>query len=94
MVSTDCSRNNYTFLLEILQSKVKSQKCLGRAISLATKCILKGLSVIVHSTLHFFPNPQIFLHNQRELHCNSLPIQKLSRKQHIFGKRQFFVVRN
>ena len=35
----------------------------------------------------FFPNPQIFLHIQRELQCNNLPIQHLSRKQHIFGKR-------
>ena len=48
---------------------------------------LKGISVIVNPKLHFFPNPQIFVHIQRELHCNSLPIQQLSRKQHIFGKR-------
>ena len=32
--------------------------------------LLKGLSVIVYSKLHFFPNPQIFLPIQRELDCN------------------------
>ena len=32
---------------------------------------LKGLSVIVHYELHFFPNPQISSHIQRELHCNN-----------------------
>ena len=32
--------------------------------------------------------PQIFLHIQRELHCNSLPIQQFSRKPYIFGKRE------
>ena len=42
-----------------------------------------------------FLNPQIFLHIQRELHCNKSPKQQFSRKQHIFGKnRQFFVVEN
>ena len=30
--------------------------------------------------------PDFFSHIQRELHCNNLPIQQLSRKQHIFGK--------
>ena len=49
---------------------------------------LKGLSVIVHSKLYLFPNPQIFLHIQRELHCNNLPIPQLSQKQHIFEKRE------
>ena len=29
-------------------------------------------SEITHSKLHFFPNPQICLHIQRELHCNNL----------------------
>ena len=48
---------------------------------------LKGLSVIVNSKFHFFPNPQIFLHIQRERHCNNLPIQQIPRNQHIFGKR-------
>ena len=36
--------------------------------------ILKGLSVIDHSKLHFFPNLQIFWHIQRELHCTNLYI--------------------
>ena len=38
---------------------------------------LKGLSVIIYSKLHFFRKPQFFfffLHIQRELHCNNLPI--------------------
>ena len=58
-----------------------------------TMTYLKWLSVIVNSKLHFFPNPQIFffffffLHIQRELHCKNLPIPQLSRKQHIFGKK-------
>ena len=30
--------------------------------------------MIVNSKFRFFPNPQFVLHNQRELHCNSLPI--------------------
>ena len=54
---------------------------------LRIKNVLKGLSVIVNSKLHFFPNPQIFWHIQRELQYNNLPIQQFSRKQHIFGKR-------
>ena len=33
---------------------------------------LKIVSVMVISKLHFFPNPQIFLHIQRELPCNNL----------------------
>ena len=49
--------------------------------------LLKGLSVIVHSKLHFFYKPQIFLHIHRELHSNNLPMQQLSQKQHIFGKQ-------
>ena len=52
---------------------------------------LKGVPVITHSKLHFFPNHQI-LHIQRELHCNNLPLQQLSRKQHIFGKRDNFLL--
>ena len=32
-----------------------------------TKSWLKGLSVIVNSKLHFFTNPQIFMHFQREI---------------------------
>ena len=35
-----------------------------------------------------FPKPPVFfLHIQRELHYISLPIQQLTWKQHIFGKR-------
>ena len=49
--------------------------------------LLKGLSVIVNSKLHVFPNPQIFLHIQRKLHCNDLPTQQLSGNS-IFLKRQ------
>ena len=37
----------------------------------------------------FFPNPPIFLHTQRELHCNNL--QQLAQTQFIFRKaRPFF----
>ena len=54
---------------------------------------VKGLSVIVNSKLCFFPQtPQIFLHIQRELHCNCLSIQQLSWRQHIFGKRDNFLL--
>ena len=35
----------------------------------------------------FFQTPRFFFYIQRELHCNNLPIQQLSWKQHIFGKR-------
>ena len=49
--------------------------------------LLQGLPVIVYSKLHFFPNPQVPLHIQKELHSNNLPIQQLSWKQRIFGKR-------
>ena len=31
--------------------------------------------------------PQIFLHDQREFHCNKLHIQQFSWKQHIFAMR-------
>ena len=53
---------------------------------------LKGLSVIINSKIHFFPNPPIFfffffLPIQRELHCNSLPIQQFSRNS-IFLERE------
>ena len=35
-----------------------------------------------------FPKPtDFFLHVQIELHCNSLPIQQLSQKQHTSEKR-------
>ena len=50
--------------------------------------------------LHFFPNPQISLHIQREFHCNNLPIQQLSllfscsETAHFWKERQFFVVGN
>ena len=54
--------------------------------------MLKGLSVIVHSKLHFFSKPQIFLHIQRELHCNNLSTQQLSQKQHIFLKRDNYLL--
>ena len=57
--------------------------------------VLKALSVILNSKLHFFLSPQIFLHIQRELHCNELPMQQFSRKHPIFWKRsQFFLVGN
>ena len=49
--------------------------------------MLKGLSVIVHSKLYFFLNPQIFFAYSERTPCNNLPMQQLSRKQHIFGKR-------
>ena len=39
------------------------------------QCGLKGLSVILDSKLHFFPNPQICLHIQGKLRCNNLPIE-------------------
>ena len=58
--------------------------------TLSFPLLSKGLSVIIHFKLHIFPNPRFFfffLHIQREFHCNILPTQKLSRKQHIFGKR-------
>ena len=50
--------------------------------------LLKGLSVIVHVIvhfkLHFFPNPQMLLHIQRQFHCNNLPMQQNS----IFLERE------
>ena len=52
---------------------------------------LKGLSVIDHSKLHFFPNLPIFWYIQRELHCTNLLIHLLSQK-HIFGKRDNFLL--
>ena len=46
----------------------------------------KALSVILNSKVHFFSEPPRFvLHIQRELHCNKLPMQQFSWKQHIFG---------
>ena len=44
----------------------------------------------------FFPNPEIFFFKFKEkLLCNNLPVQQLSRKQHIFWKeRELFVVGN
>ena len=46
----------------------------------------KGTISIVNSKLHFFSKPSdffflfFFLHIQRELHCNNLPIQQHSQK--------------
>ena len=56
---------------------------------------LKALSVILNSKLYFFPNPQIFLHIQGEIHYNKLQVEQFPRKQHIFGKTDnFFIVGN
>ena len=56
---------------------------------------LKALSVILKSELHFFPNPQIFLHIKEEIHYNKLHVEQFPRKQHIFGKTDnFFIVGN
>ena len=57
--------------------------------------VLKGLSVIVHSKLHFFSKPpDLFAYSEktpikRELHCNNLLTQQLSQKQHLFWKAIF-----
>ena len=50
-------------------------------------CPFKGIfsNRQFQTSLCFFKHPGFFAYS--ELHCNSLPIQQLSRKQHIFGKR-------
>ena len=40
----------------------------------------------------FFTNPQIFLHFQGEIHHYKLPRQQFPRKQHIFGKRDNYLL--
>ena len=40
----------------------------------------------INFELHFFPNPQIFLHVQRELYCNNLPINISFRNSIFLGK--------
>ena len=49
--------------------------------------IIKGTICDRQFQTSLFPKPQIFLHIQGEHNCNNLPIQQLSQKQHIFGKR-------
>ena len=41
--------------------------------------------MILNSKLYFFSEPPDFLHIQRELDSNKLPIQQFSWKQRIFG---------
>ena len=59
------------------------------------QCPFKGTigsySVILNSQLHFFSNPQIFLHIQRELHCNKLPRYNNSLRSSMFLERETII---
>ena len=52
---------------------------------------LKGYKWSSILNFTFFQTPRFFLNIQKELHCNKLPIQQLSRKQHIFGRETIFL---
>ena len=57
--------------------------------------LIKGTisdSVILNPKLHYFPNPQILLHIQEEIHYNKLHVEQFPRKQHIFGKTDNFLL--
>ena len=66
-------------------ARQRGQKPDGKTIKLMCTC--ESQVSDPKSQLHFFPNPQIFLHIQRELHSVKLPIQQFFWKQHIFRKR-------
>ena len=58
------------------------------ARSHSSKIGLKGTISDPEFQTSLFSEPQdLFFHVQREVHCNKLPIQQFSRKQHIFVKR-------
>ena len=60
---------------------------LSSGLNSPANCVKGIVSDGPFQTSLFYKPPIFCLHIQRELYCTKLPIQRLSRKRHIFGKR-------